>query len=353
MACTDEQTRAAIRHEAERAIAAATTSPVLRDLLERRGRYDERFRACCVAQGWTSIGIAEDHGGVGLGAEELCLIAEPSGAVACGAMFLEAGFIAAQAIQRHGEDALRALWLPRLADGSAIAALSYGLSDGEPVVLREGRLHGSLGAVPGGAVADLGLIVARGALLLVDLRQPAVTHEAIETFDNSRCVADLRFDDAGTTRLGGSAEADALLDLHAVLLAFQQIGGAGAMLTAMRDHALTRRAFGQPIGAFQSIKHRIAEAYVLIELARASAREAVTLVGAAGFSRAAAAARLLATEAYETAARDAIQIHGGIGVTWEADLHLHQRRARSLALELGPPMFWEDRLTALLAGEAA
>jgi acyl-CoA dehydrogenase len=120
-----------------------------------------------------------------------------------------------------------------------------------------------------------------------------------------------------------------------------------------RDYAVTRKAFGQPIGAFQSIKHRIAELYGLIELARANCIHAASREGAADFITAAAAARLSATEAYDTAARDCVQIHGGIGVTWEIGLHLHMRRARTLALEQGSSFFWEDVLVNRLAGEAA
>jgi alkylation response protein AidB-like acyl-CoA dehydrogenase len=120
-----------------------------------------------------------------------------------------------------------------------------------------------------------------------------------------------------------------------------------------RDYANTRRAFGQPIGAFQSVKHRIAELYGLVEIARANAIRAAAADGTTEFLRAAAAARLSATESYDTAARDAVQIHGGIGVTWEAGLHLHMRRARSLAIEQGNAMFWEDLLVSELGWEAA
>jgi acyl-CoA dehydrogenase len=125
------------------------------------------------------------------------------------------------------------------------------------------------------------------------------------------------------------------------------------MMEIARDYAVTRKAFGQPIGAFQSIKHRIAELYGLVELARANAIHAAAREGQSDFITAAAAARLSATEAYDTAARDCVQIHGGIGVTWELGLHLHTRRARSLAIEQGNMLFWEDILVDQLTGETA
>ena len=119
-----------------------------------------------------------------------------------------------------------------------------------------------------------------------------------------------------------------------------------------REYALTRRAFGQLIGGFQSVKHRIAEMYALVELARAGAMHAAARENEADFIAAAAAARIQATEAYDSAARDCVQIHGGIGVTWEAGLHLHMRRARSLAIEQGNIFFWEDVLVNFLTERA-
>jgi acyl-CoA dehydrogenase len=141
--------------------------------------------------------------------------------------------------------------------------------------------------------------------------------------------------------------------LQAVITAHEQTGGAEALMEIARDYAVTRKAFGQPIGAFQSIKHRIAELYGLVELARANCIHAASREGQSDFVTATAAARLSATEAYDTAARDCVQIHGGIGVTWEIGLHLHMRRARTLALEQGSSLFWEDILVDRLAGEAA
>ncbi|HEX7741071.1 MAG TPA: acyl-CoA dehydrogenase family protein, partial [Sphingobium sp.] len=144
-----------------------------------------------------------------------------------------------------------------------------------------------------------------------------------------------------------------VLAAQAVVTAHEQAGGAQALMERARDHANSRRAFGQPIGAFQSVKHRIAELYVLVELARAAALSAAVSEGGEEFLRAAAAARLQATEAYDSCARDCVQIHGGMGVTWEEGLHLHVRRARTLAMEQGNMLFWEDLLVDELAGAAA
>jgi acyl-CoA dehydrogenase len=144
-----------------------------------------------------------------------------------------------------------------------------------------------------------------------------------------------------------------MLARMAVVTAHEQVGGSEAMLTIARDFAVTRKAFGQPIGAFQAIKHRIAEMYGLVEIARANCIHAAASEDQPDFLIAAADARISATDGYDTCARDCIQVHGGIGVTWELGLHLHMRRARSLAVEQGSLYFWEDLLVGQLTGEAA
>ncbi|MCA1662506.1 MAG: hypothetical protein LC648_10325 [Novosphingobium sp.] len=224
--------------------------------------------------------------------------------------------------------------------------------------LTAGGLTGEKPGVAAGAQAQIALVWAldegEPALALAELDDADRT--VLSGFDNSRGHADLRFAGAPATLVARSQHAaDLALDVlarMAVVTAHEQVGGAEALLHIARDYAVTRKAFGQPIGAFQSIKHRIAELYGLIEIARANAIHAASREGQADFVKAAAAARLSATEAYDTAARDTIQIHGGIGVTWESGLHLHMRRARSLAIEHGNMLFWEDLLAERLSGQA-
>lgn len=354
-----------IATEARRLLAARYSGQRLKDYLTAKGDWDRELWQVIAEQGWTAITYPEAHGGLGLGLIELGLIAEACGAVACGVPALIPSFGVGQAIARFGTDHLRGQWLPKLAAGEAIGAVAFG--EGQDVIpakpsvhVAAGRLTGAKPAVPAGGIADLALVLASAdgspVLALVALDQPAVARKLLDTFDNSRCAADLRFDDAAAVLLESDdaiCAAREILRLQAVIAAYEQVGGAQQMLETSRDYALTRRAFGQPIGAFQSVKHRIAENYVLVELARANAIHAAASTNAPEFGRLAAAARLSATEAYDTGSRDATQIHGGIGVTWEADLHLHQRRARTLALEQGPMMFWEDEIINDLERDAA
>lgn len=358
----------AIATECRRVLEARSDKARLLGLLEQVGACDAVFRDTAVEQGWTALAIAEEHGGLGLGLIELGLVAQAAGGVIAGAPFLTVGYGAARALAEAGAAEVQAAWLPRLASGAATATVAFAegnapLPPRPTTTFAGGRLTGVKEGVVAGLAADIAVVWAMSAgepaLVLVELS--AATRNPVDGFDNSRLYADLAFADVPAMLLaqGEAARALALdvLGRMAVVTAHEQTGGAEALLTIARDYAVTRKAFGQPIGAFQSVKHRIAELYGLVEIARANCIHAAALAdapqGAADFLIAAADARISATEAYDTAARDCVQIHGGIGVTWEQGLHLHMRRARSLAIEQGNLLFWEDLLVDQLTGEAA
>jgi acyl-CoA dehydrogenase len=359
-----DEVQRTIANEAQRLVQARTDSQVLLNLLESVGAFDVGFWQGAREQGWTGVTAPTDECGLGLGLIECGVISEAIGAAPAGAPFLAGGYGVIRALTTCKDTSTRGAWIARLATGDAIGAVAFAeggapLPTAPSVVFRDGALFGEKPAVPGGLHADVALVWASAdegpVLVLADLAHAART--PIATFDNSRCHGDLRFDGAPAVLLeSGTRARRAALDLlgyMAVLAAHEQVGGAGRLLMIARDYANTRRAFGQPIGAFQSVKHRIAELYGLVEIARANCIHAAAQEGRPEFLRAAAAARICATEAYDTAARDCVQIHGGIGVTWEAGLHLHTRRARSLAIETGNIFFWEDVLAELLTGVAA
>lgn len=353
----------AIATESRRVADARMKPEAALKLLEASGEYDPVFWDMAKEQGWTGLAVPEAHGGLGLGLVELGLVALAIGATLAGSPFVTSSFGAADAIARHGDDALKAAWLERLASGDAIGAVAIAegqspLPRAAAVTFADGKLSGTKAAVSGGVHADVALIYAseNGAPVLVVADLSGVTRTLVPSFDNSRCTADLVFAGTPAVKLAvadARGAALAVLARQAIVTAHEQIGGAEALMLRTRDYANTRKAFGQPIGAFQAVKHRIAELYGLIEIARANALHAAAHAEGPDLVRHAAAARLSACDAYDTAARDCIQLHGGIGVTWEAGLHLHQRRARTLSIEQGNALFWEDVLVDILAGEAA
>lgn len=353
----------AIATESRRVLEARVAKEQLLPLLETSGDYHADFWITAKEQGWTALALPEQYGGLDLGLVELGLIAHQAGRSLSGAPFLTSGYGAAKAIALYGSDEQKDRWLPGLASGETIGAVAIAAgADALPrhpgLTFTDNRLSGSISGVVAGLTADIAVIFANGAgmpVLAVAELAGAERH-AVASYDNSRCYADLVFDGAPAETLVATNAREAALRIlahQAVITAHEQAGGAEALMETARDYALTRRAFGQPIGAFQSVKHRIAELYALVELARANCIHAASRERESDFITAAAAARLSATEAYDTAARDCIQVHGGIGVTWEAALHLHMRRARSLAVEQGNSLFWEDILVGQLTGEAA
>jgi len=359
-----DEAQQSIANESRRVLEARVNKDQLLPLLESTGRYHEEFWNTAKEQGWTALAMPEEYDGLALGLVELGLIAHQAGRTLSGAPFLTSSFGMAKAIEIYGSDAQKEKWLRGLASGESIGVVAIASgADALPrqprLVFANDRIDGIATGATGGLAADMVVALAQApeGPVLVVAQLDGVERQAISSFDNSRCVADLHFAATPAEILveGQDTQTAALhiLALQAVITAHEQTGGAEALMETARDYALTRRAFGQVIGAFQSVKHRIAELYALVELARANCIHAASREGKDDFITAAAAARLSATEAYDTAARDCIQIHGGIGVTWEAGLHLHMRRARSLAIEQGNTLFWEDILVDRLTGEAA
>lgn len=355
---TDEQNQ--IREQVRRALSDLGSKGRLRALLEQNGCYDAQFRAVARDLGWIAIGISETDGGLGLGLIELLIVAEECGRALAAAPLLASAAPVIHVLNAAGNPGgiLSGLAAGTLLAAFAVAEGSEAFPASIATIVEDGCITGHKSAVLGGAIADRAVVLARDAgggarLVLVDLDQSGVERRVLETIDNSRCVADLNFDHARAAILDLDEPVmvarQALAHL-ALVLAGESVGGADSCIALARDYANERQAFGQAIGKFQAVKHAIAEMWVLNELARASVLDAAVRFssGDADAESYVAAARLNGIQAYETAAATAMQIHGGIGVAWEADLHLHYRRARSLAVEGGVAAYWEDRLVETL-----
>ena len=227
------------------------------------------------------------------------------------------------------------------------------------VAASNGTLSGTKKPVADGAIADFAIVAARTgnsgreadiSLFLVDLKAGGVTAKPLQNVDPSRQQAELVFDGAKAEPLGAAGEGWSILsrvmDRAAVLIAFEQVGGADRALEMGRDYALDRIAFGRPIGSFQAVKHMLADMYVSATLARSNCYYGAWALStdAAELPEAAAAARISATQAFQHCAKQNIQVHGGMGFTWEFDCHLYYRRSNALALALGSQSYWEDQL---------
>ena len=345
-----------IQEEARRTLAGVASPEILRGLLTRTGEFHTALWDTVAELGWLGMSLPEADGGLGMGLAERCAIAEEIGR-ALGSAPFTASTCAMSAVSRFGSDALKQALLPDAIAGKAILTVAaFEAGDGglptRPVTRFEnGKLTGTKVGVSAGAFAHHALVHATGAdgrnvVVAVDLGQPGVNRRVYpDSVDNSRGYADLAFDGAAGAALNGDVIHD-ILDELAVVSAFEQVGGGSASLYAARDYALQRRVFGQPIGAFQAIKHGLADIYVAVQVATGAARAAVR-ASAAELPAAAAAARVAGIRAYDLASTEGMQVFGGIGVTWEAPQHLYYRRGRCLAVEWGGEPYWRNRLLDL------
>ncbi len=352
-----------MREEARRFLRERCPPIAARRALETNGSFDRDLWREMARMGWTGAAISEEHGGSGLGHLAVCVLAEELGRVIAPVPFSSSVCLATEAILAYGSPAQKRRWLPVLAEGEAIGTLAHAEQPGiaDPLRLmahvRNGRLSGAKRAVPDGDVADLAVVALNGGegpwLHLVDLAAPGVSRERVETFDPSRSHARIEFAGVEAEPLPGADSAEQvrrLLDRAAVMMAFEQVGGAEAALEMARDYALQRYAFGRPIGSFQAIKHKLAEVYIAVELARSNAYYGAWALStdAAELPVAASVARIAACEAGWIAAKENIQTHGGMGFTWQFDCHLYYRRARLLGSALGSAREWKHRLVDML-----
>jgi len=358
-----------LKDQARKFLTEKCTPKVVRNILEGDQPYDKNLWKQIAEMGWLGTAVPEEYGGLGLGYLELCVIAEELGRVVAPVPFASSVYLATEALLIAGSDAQKKKYLPKLASGEIIGtfAIAEGAAPPSPKTIQAtfkgGKLDGVKLPVPDGDVADFAFVLAKSAdgsgerslsLAIVDLKGAGVSRREVKTVDPSRSQAEITFKGAAAEALGGAGEgwdlAKAVLDRAAVLMAFEQVGGADACLIMAKDYAMNRYAFGRQIASFQAIKHKLADMYVLNELARSNAYFGAWALStnAADLPEAAAGARISAIDAFHNAAKENIQTHGGMGFTWELDCHLYYRRAKNLGLALGSSRVWKDRLVSQL-----
>jgi acyl-CoA dehydrogenase len=278
-------------------------------------------------------------------------------------------YLFAEALLAAGTEEQKKKYLPLIAEGKLIGtfARAEGVGAVTPKSIRTsfkgGKLSGKKIAVVDGVDADHAIVLVRTsdepgerglALAIVDLKGAGVSRRTEDSIDPSRKHAEITFDNAPAEALGKAGEgweiSSRVLDRAAILMAFEQVGGADQCLVMAKEYAVTRYAFGRQIGSFQAIKHKLADMYINNELARSNAYYGAWALstGARELPLAAAAARVSATQAFDYAAKESTQTHGGIGFTWEVDCHLFYKRSRELGLALGPQRTWKDKLVTQL-----
>jgi alkylation response protein AidB-like acyl-CoA dehydrogenase len=319
----------------------------VRGLLARRG---DVWAALCQVGG-PGLAIPERYGGAGAGPAETGVVMEELGRDLTPTPLLGSAVLAAQALLASGDDAACRRLLPGIADGSAIAALAWttraGHWDVHEVACRARQvrgawqLDGEAHYVLDGDVADVLLVAARGpagtGLFEVDPRQDAVCRTACTPMDLTRGLAVVRLAGARGARLGDGDAAGPLArarDLACLALGAEQVGAARRALELTVGYAKTRVQFGQAIGGFQALQHRMADLHVLVESAQSLSRAAAA-AGDPGLR--AAAVKVYCSEALMRTAAEMIQLHGAIGITWEHQAHRYLKRAHGAMHLFGSP----------------
>lgn len=314
--------------------------------------------------GLQGLAIPEEYGGSGFGYVELIVVFEELGrTLACLPYFSTVG-LAANALLSSGDDSAKKDLLPRIASGETVATLAYtedsGRWDMDSVTLAATKagdgwtLDGHKMYVIDGHTAGLIVVVARTSegltLFAVEGDAPGLTRTPLATMDQTRKQARIEFSSTPARLVGvegGAAGAvSKTLDLGAVALAAEQVGGAQRCLDMSVEYAKTRVQFGRPIGSFQAIKHKCADMLLEVESARSAAYYAgwTAAEDSDELPVVACLAKSYCSEAYFHAAAENIQIHGGIGFTWEHDAHLYFKRAKSSELILGDPSYHRELL---------
>lgn len=360
-----EELRATVR----RFLADTSPSEQVRRWMESEAGYDPVvWRRMAAELGLHGVALPERYGGSGGGPVELGIVLEESGRMLLPSPFFATVALAGQALAASGDDAAMARWLPGIADGSLTATLAlaeeiggWRLADVTTEAVRTPAgwvVSGRKMFVIDGDTADLLLVVARTGtgpgLFAVAADAPHVTRTRLATLDPTRRMARVDLDAAPAQPVGPESDASAYLhtvrDLAVVALAHEQVGGAQACLDAAVRHAKTRVQFDRPIGSFQAIKHKCADLLIELESARSAAYYAASVAanGPADLPVAAALAATSASVAFTHAAKENIQIHGGIGYTWEHDAHLYLRRAKTSEHLFGGPALFRSRLADLV-----
>jgi alkylation response protein AidB-like acyl-CoA dehydrogenase len=342
---------------------------VNRDVLESGKDWNPELWKQTAEMGWQGAAIPEEFGGAGFGHLELSLIATEIGRSLAPIPFAPSVYLATEGILLAGNAAQKKKWLTALAAGGAVGTLAFAEGPGFPSAASlkasysGGKVSGKKVGVPAANIATVAIVVTKSGagltLALVDLAAGGVTRTPSESIDPTQAVGELVFNNAAAEVLGaegkGAELLETLLDRAAVLLAWEQLGGAERAFEMTRDFTMGRYAFGRPIASFQALKHRMADEYVAVELAKSNC-----YWGAWALSNndpelalAAPSARVSATEAFDLTSVEMVQMHGGVGYTWEYDCHLFYRRAKQQGLVIGTASTWREKLVQRLVAKSA
>jgi alkylation response protein AidB-like acyl-CoA dehydrogenase len=365
-----------LRSAARDFLAKECDIPYVRKMMDDERGTTEKVWRQMAELGWMGLALPEAYGGSGLTFVDLVVVLEEMGRLVTPGPFFSTVALAAVALLEGGSDAQKETWLPRIAAGTHAATVAQlepsGRWDADGIALEAKqagggyRLSGTKLFVPDGHTADLLVVAGRApgstgrdgvGLFLVDRTARGVTTTLLKTMDQTRKLAEVRLDDVavGTDRVLGAVGdgwriLERIADGGKVALCAEMCGGAQRVLDMSVDYAKVREQFGRPIGSFQAIQHKCANMLVEVESSKSITYYAGWAVAndVPEAPLAAAMAKAYCSDAYRRVAGEGIQIHGGIGFTWEHDMHLYFKRAKSSEVTFGDATWNRERVAQLI-----
>jgi alkylation response protein AidB-like acyl-CoA dehydrogenase len=345
-----------LKNSAREFFAGECPSAETRRLMETETAYDAALWSKLTDQGYPGIIFPQECDGVGLGKVELMLLMEEAGRALLPGPFFSTVVLAGSILDAVATPADKKKYLAPICRGEvrATAAVleasaSWNLRDMQ-LSVTNGKLDGEKLFVPDAAIADFIAVVARNGVFVVDRKAHGLKISPMASMDLTRKLYAVEFSNTPAEEIGGTTELPRALDIATAALAAEIVGGMQRTLEITVEYAKTRKQFSKPIGMFQAVQHQCADMYLETE----SSRSAVYYAGwaleenAPDAATAVSIAKMYASDAGRTVGNRAIQIHGGMGFTWENDLHLYYRRAKASETALGDATFHRERIATMV-----
>jgi len=350
-----------LQDSARKFFAAECPMAQVRRLMETDAAYDGALWSKMTAQGFTGIIFPEEYDGAGLGTVELILLMEEAGRALLPGPFFSTVVLAGGLLNAIGTPEQKKKYLAPICRGerrSTVAILesraNWDLASAL-ISAVNGKLSGEKLFVPDAGVADFIMVVARNGVFVVDADDPGIRVEPMSAMDLTRKLYSVSFENTPAEKLGDAAGVQKALDVSTAALAAEMVGGMQRTLDTTVEYAKTRKQFGKAIGIFQAVQHQCADMYLETESSRSAAYYAAWALeeNMPDAALAVSIAKMYASDASRAVGNRGIQVHGGMGFTWENDLHLYYRRAKASETMFGDATFHRERIARLAIDSAA
>ena len=350
-----------LKDNARRFFAGECPMEEVRRLMETETAYDPGLWAKMAEQGYTGVIFSEELGGVGLGEVELILLMEEAGRALLPGPLFSTVALAGVLIDRVASPDEKKKYLAPICAGQARstaavleASANWDLANLQ-IASSNGRLTGEKLFVPDAKVADFILVVTRDGVFVADPKAPGITIQPMSVMDLTRKMYSVRFSNTPVERLGGPSAVAEALDVAATALVAEMVGGMQRTLEITVEFAKMRKQFGKPIGAYQAVQHQCADMYLETESARSAVYYAAWALDehTPDSALAVSIAKMYASDAARMVGNRGIQVHGGMGFTWENDLHLYYKRAKASETALGDSTYHRERIARLVIDRSA